>query len=142
MGGLWHFVTKGDANSLRDPGDVVETDVVGEVVRTKVPMHEYSYVFWTLSIVVGGALAVVPLLIYILQQKAKGKSLPGNGAHNVPHGDSFRKTILIRPHPRRKKGRVREISPPQAIVVRARSWSRIFAKRTCISRNRVLRRQL
>lgn len=54
--GLWHFVTQGDANSVADPGDVKETEIVGKVVWS-VPLLGWPNLFlqepqWKLLIII------------------------------------------------------------------------------------------
>lgn len=54
--GLWHFKTQGDANSVADPGDVKETDIVGKVVWS-VPLLGWPNLFlqepqWKILIII------------------------------------------------------------------------------------------
>jgi signal peptidase I len=74
--GLWHFKTQGDNNTRADPGDVVETEIVGKLVG-KVPWLGWPNLFLqtfhgkVLIIVLLGVLIVIEFIPFSKKEKVE-----------------------------------------------------------------------
>lgn len=74
--GLWHFRTQGDANWSADPGDVIETEIVGKLVG-RVPLLGWPNLFLQtfhgklVIIVLLGILIVIEFVPFPKRKKAE-----------------------------------------------------------------------